>query len=184
MPLTKEQTKFVETVATEGTVSVAMESLDIGYDTLMIWNDDPEFTSRTAQAKKFALAQFNEEIVMRGKKCLLDRLIKGVIELHTTVQTIRNADGEVTGDIATTKRVYKGVDIAAIKLALELMPMVDKAIAVLIAENGIPNANLEQLQENSANYQAGLRSSLFGENQQVIPEDYVIAQIQKSLTGG
>lgn len=184
MALSTEQLNFIKKVAVEGTPRLAAEKAKVDYGQIMVWNRDKEFALEVKRAQEWCINSLNQGIVLAAKKELFKILISGIVEITTHYTTERDVEGVVVKEISRISKRHMGVPLAAIKMGLDLMPEIQRAIESLIANNALPGYNLERLQEVTTIYEVGLQEALTGTKTEQLPEDYIIAQIQKTLVGG
>lgn len=185
MPLSKEQLRFINTVATVGTPKLASDQLGVEYSIYNEWQSDREFRDEVSKAKQFFKEGINETLGVLAKRELLKIMMNGIVELTTTYKTIINNEGEVVGEERNVKRVYKGVPSWAIKECLNLIPEIHTLIEAMNAHNSLPPDSLEAVKYATAEYEKQLRSAISGDKENnSIPPDDMIAALQRTLVGG
>lgn len=186
MTLTKDQVNFIESVATLGTPSLARELCKVSFFTYQQWiSENEEFRQFVSNAKDDYRDGINETIVTLAKRNLLNLLQNGITEVETTTEWITDKEGEVTGERKKIRRVYKGVPIAAISRALDLIPELQAAIETLVEQNALPAANLEAIKMATYQHEKNLRDAVNGKQVETVTVgSEMIADIQSKLFGG
>lgn len=184
MALSMTQRQFVNAVAELGTPKLACDRLKVGYNEYKTWQDSAEFYKEVLEAKQFFREGIEETISVLAKRKLLEIMLNGVMEVSTTLKSIVDFEGNVTGQERTVKKTHKGVPSWAIREGLALIPDIQQIMLARAAYNAISPEEIEQVKAATQIYEKELRLIASGkETNSAISED-IISGIQRTLVGG
>lgn len=179
----KTKEDIINAVAEGGSLKAALEDFNLKYlDYAEYLEQDSEFMDLVNQAESFYWNNLNKAIANQGKIKLYEALTLGVVQHTIKQETVVTDSGELgTKTTRTVKRL--GTPMSAIKMALELINPLEKALESLVAQNAIKPSSLEKVQLTLQQFQADLRTAVSGAENESADLDRVMLAMQNLLIG-
>lgn len=178
----EQKRRILNETANCGSLKIGLERARVNYtDYLDLIEQEPTFKDKAKEAEGFFLENLNNVIGTMAKKRLYETLMNGVTQVTTSSEDIRDPEGNLVGSKQKVTKKYMGVPMAAIKEGIALIPPIDEAVQVLMANNALPQANLEKIQAAIVDYQTKMREAINGKTEDRQLTDQIIAAIQQAV---